>query len=30
MSTYNRCDKSVEALAKELLEKFDTHKPILD
>lgn len=29
MPTFQRCDKSVEALAKQLLEKFDSHAPIV-
>lgn len=29
MPTFERCDKSVEALAKELLKKFDSHKPLV-
>jgi Putative phage metallopeptidase len=29
MPTFERCDKSVETLAKDLLGKFDTHKPVL-
>lgn len=29
MPTFERCDKSVEELAKEILGKYDTHKPLL-
>lgn len=30
MPTFARADKSVEQLAKELLEKYDSHKPLLN
>ena len=29
MPTFERCDKSVEALALEILKRFDTHKPLV-
>ncbi len=29
-STFERCPKNVEHMAKALLEEFDTHKPLLD
>lgn len=29
-STFERCPKSVEHMAKALLEEFETHKPLLD
>lgn len=30
MSTFERCDESVDQMAQEILKQFETHKPLLD